>query len=238
MSGKNVTINLGKTYELDIEDVPSVPKCTDILSETNGRNLYSNPNHEPVYESPLCLGVERDANTTQRRESNDSKGGRAKTNDIYERAYDDTLPTGYSYVSNTENVVPRLSQAYFAYDNHGREDEADRGHLYEESFRNSRFSDNIVYDTNSPETLRREGIRDTRSGRPSQHSYKNDSTRKQHASCIQIFTLLLSGLASGLAILALLVASGSVKLRGKFVCLYFNAPLLNDFKNGAILIMD
>ena len=238
MTGRNVSLNLGKTYELDIEDVPSVPKCTDILNETNGRNLYSSPSHEPVYESPLCLGVERDANTTQRRESNDSKGGRAKTNDIYERAYDDTLPTGYSYVTNTENVVPHLSQAYFAYDNHGHEDEADRGHLYEESFRNSRFSDNIVYDTNSSETLRREGIRDTRSGRPSQHSHKNDSTGKQHASCIQIFTLLLSGLACGLAILALLAASGSVKLRGKFVCLYFNGPLLYDFKNGAILIVD
>lgn len=219
MTGTKPTIKLGKTYELDIEDVPSVPKCTDIPKQTNDRNLYTTPNQEPVYESPLCLGVETDPNTTQRRdlESNDSS---SKTNDIYERTDDDSLPscrnyTGYSYVTNTENVVPRLSQAYFAYDNPVRADEGNRGHVYEESVRNSRFSENVVYDETG--TLPREGIRDTRSGRPCKHSYYNESTRKQHASCIQIFTLLLSLLACGIAILALLVALGSVKLNGKFV---------------------
>ena len=231
MTGTKPAITLGKTYELDIEDVRSVPKCTDISKQTNDSNPYSTPNQEPVYESPLCLGVETDHNTTKRRESNDSKGRRSKTNDIYERTNDDTLPncrsyTGYSYVTNTENVVPRLSQAYFAYDNPARADEGERGHVYEESVRNSRFTENIVYDdTSLPRTLPREGIRDigdTRSGRPSKNSYNNESTRKQHASCIQIFTLLLSVLACGIAILALLVASGKVHLSGKFVRLYIH----------------
>ena len=211
--------SINKTYELDVDDIGSVPHCPEIQKQTDERYLYSAPYQtEPVYESPLCL--ELNANTTQRRESAEGKGRRSKRNDIYETTNDEALPngrcdTGYSYVTNTGNVISR-----FAYDNPVRATSGDVDHEYEESFRNSRSSKNVVYDDiDSPKTLTIQGIRDTKTGAPSRYSCGNGA-RKQRANCVQIFTLLLSILACIIGILAFLVASGNVKLKGKFVRLY------------------
>lgn len=208
-----------KTYELDVDQVRSVPHCTKIQKQTTDheRCLYSTPYQtEPVYESPLTLAIEWNTATNESNETTKRHRGRCKANDIYETT-DSTLPheqgfTGYTYVANSENVVPvapRSSQPSFAYDN--------LGHEYEESFRKSRFSKNVVYDhLNSSGTLTLEGIRDTKTGSSKRHSpHEIKSSGKKRAGVVQIFTLLLSLLASLIAILALLVASGKVKLNGK-----------------------
>ena len=213
-------ISVNRTYEIDVDDVGSVPHCTEIQKQTDERNLYSSPYQtEPVYESPLSLREELNLNTTERRTSTEKRGRRSKTNDIYERTNDETLPnrrchTGYSYATNTENVIPRFSQP-FAYDNPLVEE----GHEYEESLGNSRFSKNVLYDDiSSSNTLKIQGVRDIKTGVPERDSYYHkESSRKQRASCVQIFTLLLSILACLIGTFALLVALGKIKLNGKFV---------------------
>ena len=101
---------------------------------------------------------------------------------------------GYSYVKNTEYAIPPLSQSRPAYDNPVRATDGE----YEESCRNSRVNENGVYDDIKP---------------------RAPNNARSFANCVQIFTLLLSILACIIGILALLVASGIVKLNGMFVCL-------------------
>ena len=212
-----------KTYDIDVDDVGIVPNCTEIVTQTENKgNLYATPGQaEPVYESPLNLVDELNANSTERRKSAEKRGRRSRTNDIYEATNDETLLngrcyTGYSYVTNTENVIPRMRHAY---DNPvGAMEE---GHEYEESFRNSRFSANVVYeDTDRSKTLTIQGIRDIKTGSSNKHSHRDKSSSKHRARLLQILTLLWSILACLIAVIALLVASGKIKMNGKFVHLY------------------
>ena len=229
--------NTNKTYELDVDDVGSVPHCTETPQQTDKGNLYATPIQvDPVYESPLNLGIEFKATPTERRESAEKRGRRSKINDIYEATNDETLLngrryTGYSYVTNTDEVVPRMRVAY---DNPIAV--RDEPHEYEESFRNSRFSTNVVYeDTNASKTLTIQGIRDIKSDSSKKHSYGDKSgSGKERANCVQIFTLLLSVVACLIGILALLVASGKVKLNGKFVRLYIYLGFMYYFNNVRI----
>ena len=157
---------------------------------------------EPVYESPLSLpGVEVDPNITQICGSAESKGRRSKkndtcetTNDVDEALSNKQCHVGYSYVKNTEYVIPQLSQSCLAYDNPVRATDGE----YEESCINSRVNENGVYDDIKPRAP---------------NSYGN---ARSCANCVQIFTLPLSILACIIGILALLVASGIVKLNGTF----------------------
>ena len=216
------------TYELDVDDVGCVPHCT--ASQKQRTSVYERPNEvEPVYESPLTLLHE--SKTDRRHESTGSNGRRSKRNDIYETTNDDALAngrcSGYSYVVNTENVLPRLSDSSFARDNlvSATDGENNGNHVYEESCRNSRFSENAVYNDSASYTL--QGIRRIYSDASSKDSRGRTSDGKQRTSCVQIFALLLSILACLIGIFALVVASGKVKLdNGKFVRSYiYNGTL-------------
>jgi hypothetical protein len=206
---------INKTHELHVgnvvKDAESAPNSgVEIQRQTDEKYQNSTTYHhcEPACESPLSLGVE-------------SKGRRSKKNDTCETTNDEALSNkqchdvvvGYSYaVKNTENVIPRLSQR-LACDNLVRAMDGE----CEESCRNSRVNENGVYNN-------------IKSDAP--NSYGNE---RSCANCVQIFTLPLSILACIIGILALLVASGIVKLNGTFVRLNIFS-FMYYFKNDTIAV--
>ena len=200
---------INKTHELHVgnvvKDAESAPNSgVEIQRQTDEKYQNSTTYHEPACESPLSLGVE-------------SKGRRSKKNYTCETTNDEALSNkqchdvvvGYSYVKNTENVIPRSLQQRLACDNPVRAMDGEN----EESCRNSRVNENGVYNN-------------IKSGAP--NSYGN-------ANCVQIFTLPLSILACIIGILALLVASGIVKLNGTFVRLNIFS-FMYYFKNDTIAV--
>ncbi|XP_028398889.1 uncharacterized protein LOC114522415 [Dendronephthya gigantea] len=197
-------------YEMDVDEVVSVPDCTNMKNPTHETNhTYSNHNlngkTEPVYESPMSLSV---AAATLSRENSENQGRRMRINHVYEESKDGTLPKGqnndYAYVSNRDCLVAR-SSSVLAYDNPVSSDthNRDKGHEYEESnLKNARFSQNVVYEPQKQHPIKIEGVRNTGEGKP----------KTNRMNRVQLFTLLLSILACVLGVVALLVASSVVRI--------------------------